>query len=383
MDLKEFDKLRKKINIKDFEGSNKGLNKWLYIFSYIGNISAMFFAYFLVYPSLLKAITLNLITGSWGITIAFIFTIIFLSIFEITKRYFIRNFSSDYFLRDKNISKEMFGWLLLSITIIVLSFYLSIAGSKNLATTSLIKNVIADSEISTQVDSLSIIYDKKKKIYESDNEVLRKINNDLRNTLAQTPVSYISIRREYQISIDKNIEIVNNNQININKLNDELIRKIEELKENLIDEKSENKTEDNKNILLFIIIVIFNELIIIGGVYFREFYEHNLFKINQQKFEKIYKKKDRYLALLAYIYQEGKLSPGNKVISEVELKSIVADKTNIENSNKVVKEFLQDMDRLDIFNIIGKRRFIATEYQNAINIINHFDDTLRILENME
>ena len=383
MDVKEFDKLRKKINIKDFEGNNKGLNKWLYIFSYIGNISAIFFAYFLVYPSLLKAITLNFVTGVLGASIAILFTIIFLMIFEITKRYFIRNFSSDYLSNGKKLNTQILGWLILSMGIIVLSFYLSVTGSKNLATTSLIKNSIAESEISIMTDSLSIIYNDKKKIYEIDNEALRKVNNELRNTLAQTPVTYVSIRKDYQISIDKNIQIIDVNQKEINKISDELNQKILELKEGLINKKSGNQTEDYKNIFLFIVIVVFNELIIIGGVFFREYYEYNLFKINQQKFEKIYRKKDRYLALLAFIYNDGKLSPGSKVISELELKTIVADKTNIENSNKVVHEFLQDMDRLGIFNIVGKRRFVSATYNDATNIIEHFDDTLRILENMK
>ncbi len=383
MDMKEFDKLRKKINIKDFEGNNKGLDKWLYIFSYIGNISAIFFAYFLVYPSLLKAITLNFVTGFWGISIAVIFTIIFLSIFEITKRYFIRNFSSDYFSNEKKLNSQLLGWLLLSFGIIVLSFYLSVTGSKNLATTSLIKNNVAESEISVMADSLSAIYNNKKKIYENDNEALRKVNNELRNTLAQTPVTYVSIRKDYQVSIDKNIEIINVNRKEINEIGSELNQKILELEEGLSNEKSGNQTEDYKNIFLFIVIVVFNELIIIGGVFFREFYEYNLFKLNQQKFEKIYKKKDRYLALLAFIYNYGKLSPGSKVISEVELKAIVADKTNIESPNKVVHDFLRDMDRLGIFNIVGRRRFISATYAEANNVIEHLDDALRILENMK
>ena len=95
MDLKKYDKLRKKIDTKDFEGNNKGLDKWLFGFSFIGNISSIFFAYFLVFPALLKAITINFVTGNWGITLAIGLTLIFLSIFEVTKRYFIRNFSND------------------------------------------------------------------------------------------------------------------------------------------------------------------------------------------------------------------------------------------------------------------------------------------------
>jgi hypothetical protein len=65
MDLKKYGELREKIKTKDFEGNNEGLDKWLWRFSFIGNMSSIFFAYFLVYPALLKAITLNFITGNW------------------------------------------------------------------------------------------------------------------------------------------------------------------------------------------------------------------------------------------------------------------------------------------------------------------------------
>ena len=147
MDLKKYDELRKKINTKDFEGNNKGLDKWLFRFSFIGNISSIFFAYFLVFPSLLKAITANFITGNWGIALAFGLTLVFLSIFEITKRYFIRNFSNDFVINNRKIKFKTLSWLTISVTVVILSFYLSITGSKNLATTSLLKNVVVQKEV--------------------------------------------------------------------------------------------------------------------------------------------------------------------------------------------------------------------------------------------
>lgn len=383
MDLKKYDELRKKISTKDFEGNNKGLDKWLYGFSFVGNISAIFFAYFLVYPALLKAIALNFITGFWGTAIAFMFTIGFLSIFEITKRYFVRNFSNDFVINRKKISAQVLGWFMLSFTIIALSFYLSITGSKNLATTSFHKNTIAEAQISTQIDSLSNIYENKKKIYIDDNDALRTITNDLRQKLVETPVNYMSIRKDYQASIDKNTKIINDNQEEIDKINIDLNVKLVELKENLNTTKSGNKNEDTRNIFLFIIIVVFNELVIIGGIYFREFYEYKLFEINHQKFEKIYQKKDRYRSLLVFVYGDGKAIIGDRVIPGQELKAIVAEKTNLTNSNKLVEEFLQDMDRLGIFATTGKRRFIAMTYNEAIDIVERFDDAFRILENMK
>lgn len=193
----------------------------------------------------------------------------------------------------------------------------------------------------------------------------------------------MSIRRDYQSNIDKNTKIINDNQSEINKIDNQLSQRVNELKSGLNSTITNNATEDTKNIVLFIIIAIFAELIIIAGVYFREWYEYNLYIINQQKFEKIYLKKDRYRSLLTFVYNNGKLITGDKVISGLELKELVAEKTNMQNSNKFVDEFLHDMDRLGVFSTVGKRRFIATAYQDAITIVEKFDDTLRILENMK
>ena len=383
MDLKKYDELRKKINTKDFEGNNKGLDKWLWRFSFVGNASAIFFAYFLVYPALLKTIALNFITGLWSNVIAFLLTLIFLTIFEITKRYLIRNFSSDYFTNHKKLNPKIVAWFTTALSIIILSFYLSTNGAKNLATTSTIKNTVVETQVSTKTDSLSVIYERKKKIYADDNETLRSVTNDLRQKLAETPVGYVSIRRDYQISIDKNTKIIADNQTEINKIDGELNTRLSELKNNLNNTKITNQSEDIKNIWLFIIIVCFNELIIIGGIYFREYFEHTLFEINQQKFEKIYQKKDRYRALLTFVYGNGKLTTGDRVMSGIELKEAVAEKTNIANSNKLVEEFLQDMDRIGIFATNGKRRHIISTYQEALNIIEKYDDAFRILENMK
>ena len=383
MELKDYDKLRKKINIKDFEGNNKALDKWLFGFSFVGNIGSIFFSYFLLYPALLKAITINLVTGFWGTAIAFIFTLIFLTIFEIIKRYLFRNFSSDYVKNNKKINGAVFGWFSTSVAIVVLSFYLSLVGSKNLATTSVIQNNVAKTEVNTQNDSLVVQYERKKKTYEADNQLLRNASNELRNTLSQTPVGWMSIRKDYQSSIDKNTSIVNSNQNEINKIDEQLKQRVTELKTSLNSTMANNATEDSKNIVLFIIIAIFSELIIMSGVYFREFYQHQMYILNKQKFEKIYQKKDRYKSLLMFIYNNGKSNVGDKVISGLELKELMMEKANIENSNKFTDSFLHDMDKIGIFNTVGKRRFIAISYQEALNIIDNYDDIYMILENIK
>lgn len=383
MDLKDYDKLRKKINVKDFEGNNKGLDKWLFGFSFVGNIGSIFFSYFLLYPALFKAISINLVSGFWGVALAFIFSIVFLSIFEIIKRYLFRNFSSDYVKSNKKITGAVFGWLSVSVAIVLLSFYLSLVGSKNLASTSAIKNDMAVTQVDMQKDSLSVQYERKKITYEHDNQLLRNASNELRNTLSQTPVGWVSIRKDYQSSIDKNTAIINSNQQEINRIDEQLKQRLNELKAGLTSTIANNATEDTKSIILFLIIAIFSELIIVCGVYFREFYQHNLFIINQQKYEKLYLKKDRYRALISFVYNEGKVAIGDKVISGMELKKIVADNTTIQSPNKFVDGFLSDMDKIGVFNTVGKRRFIGVTYQDALIVVENFDSTLRILENMK
>ena len=383
MEIKEYDKLRKKINVKDFEGNNKALDKWLFGFSFVGNLGSIFFSYFLLYPALLKAISINLVDGFWGTAIAFVFTNVFLVIFEIIKRYLFRNFSSDYVKSNKKINGPIVTWFFASVAIVLLSFYLSLVGSRNLASTSVIKNNIATTQVDVQKDSLAVQYERKKQVYEVDNLGLRDANAQLRKNIAITPIGWASIRRDYQSNIDKNTGIIEDNQREINKIDGQLQQRIMELKSGLNTTISGNATEDTKNIVLFIIIAIFAELIIIAGVYFREWYEYNLYVINQQKFEKIYQKKDRYRALLAFVYKDGKLIPGDQVMPGQQLKEIVAEKANIQNSNKFVDDFLKDMDNLGIFNTVGKRRMVVSTYIEAQNIVEHFDDAYRILENIK
>jgi len=383
MDIKEYDKLRKKISVKDFEGNNKILDKWLYSFSFVGNIGSIFFSYFLLYPALLKAININLISGFWGMALAFIFANTFLVIFEVIKRYLFRNFSSDFVANNKKFNAIIFGWFMVSTAIVLLSFYLSLVGSKNLATTSVIKNDIAITQVDIKKDSLAIQYENKKKIYDVDNQALREVNNNLRKTLAETPVGYLTIRKEYQTSIDKNAKIIDNNQGEINKIDERLKQRVDELKTNLNSTINDNATEDTKNIILFVIIAIFSEIIIVGGIFYHEWFEIRLYQINQQKFEKIYQKKDRYRALLAFIYNDGKLVPGDKVMSGLELKEIVTEKTNIENPSKFLAEFFRDTEKLGIFSVIGKRRIISVIFVEAQNIIEHYDDAYRALENIK
>ena len=253
MDLKKYDELRKKIHTKDFEGKNKGLNNWLYKLSFLGNVGSIFFAYFLVSPALKNAISSNLMSGQWGMVLAITITILILVSFESIKRLLIKNLSFDLVKNKFKILKaSILGWFVFSAAIVCLSFYLSLSGARNFASTSVIKNIVVNNTTQVQVDSLNVVYGDRIAIYDNDNSELRSVNTELRQKLADTPLNYPTTRRGYQDNIDKNTEVITNNQEQIDELNAELQLVVAELKQDSGEQQSQNKDDDFKNILLFI-----------------------------------------------------------------------------------------------------------------------------------
>lgn len=381
MDINKYDELKKKNNKKDFELSNKGLDRWLFGLSFLGNILSIFFSIFLVYPGLLKAIEINIVEGFTAKAIAFIITLSILVAFEVIKRYVIRNFSNEY-VRNKMMVKST-GWLSVSILIVVLSFYISLYGSKNLGSIGTHKKGVVENQINVEKSRITAKYDEIKKPKLEYMFELTDINKNLNDKLNKTPIGWESIKDGYRNDIRNNDKKIEDTKKELDIIEAESKEEIAKLESKQNSTYSTIESEDLQNIFLFIIIAIISEILIFGGIYFREWYEYKLLIINEQKYEKFYLKRDRYRALAMFIYNDGKVMIGDKVIGGLELKDLVREKTVIPNSNKLVDEFLQDMDKMGVFNTVGKRRYIGKSYQEALLVIENFDDTLRILENMK
>jgi len=381
MDFKKYDKLRKKIVRKDFENNNKNLDRWLFNFSFLGNLSAMFFAYFLVFPSLLNTISLNFVSGNTGKAIAFGFSFVFLIMFEIVKRYFVRNFASDFEKAKNKISKSNFGWLIITLAIIVLSFYLSIAGGQKLAEISLKQDKIIENQTNLKRDSLKSYYDNKIAVFEVENKRLREANNEMNRKVLDA--SYNSTKELYQKSVTENNKMINQNLLEIDKFKNEYVIENQNLTQKLKSTKDNNVNDENKIIFLFLVIVIFNELIIIGGIYFREYYEHRLYLMNKDSFEKIYEKRDRYKILLSLVYLNGNLDLNNSIHSVKSLIEIIEDKSNIKNGKKIVDEFYFDMESMGVIENNGKRRYVRVGYDEALKMVDEYDQTYEQLKQLK
>jgi hypothetical protein len=378
MDLKKYDELRKKIQTKDFEGKNKNLDYWLYRLSFLGNIGSIFFAYFLVLPALNKAITLNLVSGSFGLFLAIITTIVVLVSFELIKRILIKNLSFDMVKsKMKFNSSSIWGWFIFSVAILIMSFYFSLNGAKNFASTSDKKNTKNKTELIEKVDSINQIYELKVLTYDNDNNSLRENNNTLRNELAKDKTWRIS---RIQESIDKNNANIERNEKQISQIEQEKQIIIDELKEQYKKNETTNSNEDNKSILLFILISTSIEILIIIGLFFREYYDYNLYVKNKDKLERVYEKRDRYKVILSYLYREGKVGAREKVMAANTLVELIEENTSIPNPKKFIEIFLRDMEDLGIFVVEGKRRLTNVGYDEAMQIVQNFDDALRMLK---
>lgn len=382
MEQEKYNSIRSKIKGRNFENKYKILDKYLFGLSFLGNIGSIFFAFFLISPAIQRSIIPYVNSEKLILIISIITSIFILGIFEFIKRELLRNFSFDFIKNTYKIKISNILPLIISLLIIILSFYFSLTGAKNFASTSKNKNIIVENKINTHVDSLNIIYNNRIQIHIDDNNKLRENNDILRNKLAETPLNYRTVRNEYQNIVDKNVQLINNNENNISKLNVELLSKVDELKTDFNEQINKNEKDDFENIFLFICFSTIIELLIISGIYFRQHYEYKIF-VDNDSLEKTYIKRERYKLLLKFLYNDGTLNIGDKILGMSKIKELVKDNSRISNSGKFIDTFIFDMESNEIFRNSGKRRYFNVSYDEALNIVDNFDDSIILLENLK
>jgi hypothetical protein len=383
MELNEYNKLREKISKKDFEGKNKLLDKWLYGATFFANAISIFFAFFLLYPALQSSFLMNVGNVEISNILAGGFSVGFLVVFEVVKRYLIRNFSFDYIWRNfKGVVTKMWLWLLLVITIIGVSFYLSLSGAQNFASTFDERVEIELVNVQQQVDSIRTDYQNRYITnIETDINELNQIVNEYRRKIAETPINFRTTRNDYQ-------QIVESTQLVINERRDELLiyrnqmsEEINQIRGQFEESKEKTARDDYSVILLFIIIVALNESLIVLGLYFREYFEYSLYIINSKTYETYYLKRKYYEKMVKFLYGGGGLGSGDIVRGIEDLENELLKKTKIENVPKFVSEFLRFLRRSGI--IIerrGEKIKFGKSYEDAINIAKSLEDNIIELE---
>lgn len=382
MDVKKYDIIRNKINKMDFEGKYKQLSDWLFVFSFFGNVGSIFFAFFLMYPIFYNSLGYYITNNDYLITLSFLFSLVILFMFELIKRIVLKNFSFDFVnLKYKLKSFSVVSWLMVSLSLITLSFYLSINGAMKLADNKNIYEETLNQNVSQKSDSLNFIFNGRISQLELQIEKIENDNVNLRESRNNLPDNHISNRNLYLNQIKYNDEQIIQYRNRIDLLNKQFEDEKSKLY-NSIDVDVEKYISDNRtSIYIFILISSLIELLIIGGVYFRTYYQLTVFKMNNN-LEKIFKKRDDYLVLLSYIYKNGQKKSGDTVIGVSKLKETLKE-YNIENVNKLTNTFYVDLEYNNIIKTQGKRKYFMVNYDEAVEKINELDETIDILNKLK
>jgi len=374
MDIEKYKKLREEIKNRSFEKKYTSVDWILYYASFFGNVASIFFAFFLWFPSLLRTITLHVADNSLTYAVAVGTTILLLALVEMLKRGVVGIFSSEFIeAKMKFSNKSVIGLFLFSTAIVGLSFYFSINGAVEFSKTSGKNNILVEQSSKTMVDSLIRLGENAKIPINDELTSLRQSNKDLREKRDNTPLESRRTRNEYNQLILDNEKLI---QSNIDKLNDVenfYKKKIQEQKLEESTVKSKNAQSDEENILLFLVVSTFIEILIVIGVYFRQLYIHKSFYESEQKLEPIIKKREKYDILLRLIYKSGEVKQDEQIISLTKLTDIVKNK-GANYTAKHVKDFYTEMTHLGAFKLVSNKRYALMSYDEAKKVLESLEN---------
>lgn len=368
--FEDYIKLKEESLSKSYTEKFKWVDKFLYWFSWFGNGVSIFLAFFFVQAIFLSSF--NDVKDSILITLGII---VFLTMFELLKRYVIAIFSSEVIKNKFHVLRwNMVGFIFGVLLLAGGSAFLSLSGAQKFVNNEQVFKVQTENVITNNIDSLTQVYENKKKPYVTDNEQLRSITNNLRQKLVNTPVNYASVRKQYQESIDKNDGNIKSNQAEINRLDNELNSKIQQLQNTQGNKLNETLNTNKSNTLAFIIISAIIEIIILLGIYYDKYYDYKIVEeyektiIETPGFKKWYK----YNYLLTLIYGRTKeigdtIPSSNAIIEMSEVGGNKLDKATLE-------KFIKVLYFLEIVKLDGNKRILNMTEQEGIKKLRYYFD---------
>ena len=361
MKLKDFNKLEKKINKHNFNESYKGINNVSKVMSYFGNIASIFLAYFFLSDILLSAMSDNKI-------IVFFSTIIILIGLELLKRDIFDKFSVSS-INNNKITKNVMPLFVASILLISLSFYSSINGAKEFSSKEKQIEVKTEQKISNYQDSIRDVYRKRIDKIETRNDKLFKANEQLDKEASQLPATWVTNKNKIRSRIDVNLEQVEKNNARIKQLKKERKNRIAEYKNNKIEKANEKKEENSTNSLMFVIISTLIEFIILGGVFFNEYYDIKSYNEFKRKLETDpnFKKWVLYDKMLTTIITDE--TKVNEKLPTIKSMTEMCKMNNNVVIDKEMNDFLKVLNGLKIIKNSGPAKYVNKTKETAREIL--------------
>lgn len=361
MKINDFKKLEKKINGYNFNESYKSINKIMTVLSYFGHIASIFLAFFFMSKVLSSAMTDNPIA-------VFIASLVILSGLELLKRDIFDKFSIQS-LKDKGITKAVAPLMITSLLLISGSFYSSINGAKEFSSKSKQIEIEVGNDIKSFSDSLTVVYQPKIEQLEQQNIELFKANKLLDDEARNLPATWVTNKNKIRQRIDVNNEQIDKNDEKIKSIKKERDLEIKEYEQNQLNDGDKDKQENSKNSFIFVMISTLIELVILGGVYFSEYYKFRSYKEFREKVEKDpnYQKWLLYDEMLSIIISDdmkmNEKLPSNKSIIEMcKVHDIIV-------LSKDVTNFMKVLIGLNIVKASGSVKYINKTKEIAQDIL--------------
>jgi len=314
MKLEQFEKMKVRLEVFKLEKNFFALNKVLYYFSFLGNIFLIYFGYFFI-----KSTTDGLPDlFPYQHEFLTVFIALFLTGYELTKRFVIEQTAISA-LQAKKFSWNLFGAGVVTLALIVGSFYLSLNGAHRLIDTTEQVELVAEEKTNTKVSELEA---KHKERVDALNRDINKYQERI-DKVVNTAEGRALYRSERQT--------VQGWEEQINRLRAQI--KEEDLaleqKSAKVETKTEDKTVDQRakieeNDTAFVFMTFFLEFIIILGVGFNAYYLLGSYKETKELLETPkYKQLELNAKLLKLYYQNGKKNPGDDALSFSKLQNLI------------------------------------------------------------
>jgi len=233
--------------------------------------------------------------------------------------------------------------MITSLLLISGSFYSSINGAKEFSSKSEQIEVKVETDIQAFSDSLTVTYQPKIEQLEKQNIELFDANKLLDEEARNLPPTWVTNKNKIRERIDVNNEQIEKNDNKIQSLKDERDLKIKEYEEDQLNDGEQDKEENSKNSFIFVMISTLIELVILGGVYFSEYYKFRSYKEFREKVEKDpnYQKWLLYDEMLSIIFTEDmkmneKLPSNNSIIEMCKVHDIIVLPKDVTNFMKVL-----------------------------------------------
>lgn len=314
MKLDKFEKLKIRLEVFKLEKSFSALNTTLYYFSFLGNIFLVYFGYFFI-----KSTTDGLPDlFPYQAEFLTVFVALFLTGYELTKRFVIEQ-TAITALQKRKFTWNVFGATIVSLLLIVGSFYLSLNGAHRLIDTTEQVEQVAEQKTDTKVVELEAKHKERVDAMTKDIASYQQRIDRVLNT-AEDRALYRSER-----------ETVNGWEAQINRLREEIKAEDAALEAKVakVETKTEDKTGDQKakieeNDQAFVFMTFFLEFIIVLGVGFNAYYTLGSYNETKQLLETPrYRQLELNTKLLKLYYQGGKKNPNDQAMSTSKLLTAV------------------------------------------------------------